>query len=89
MRIKLDEKHWLNSDTYSCWITSETISKNDKKIVRNVSGYYPTLTGAVESYVEKKIKSAEADKISKLNTQLKELKKEVRGWEENLKLQLL
>ena len=89
MRIKLDDKHWLNSDAYSCWVTRETLSKGGKKTVRNVSGYYPTLAGAVESYVEKKIKSAEADKISKLNTQLKELKKEVRGWEENLKLQSL
>ena len=80
MRIKLDDKQWLNSDTYSCWITRETINKNGKKTVRNMSGYYPTFEGAVVSYIEKRIKSSEADKISKLKNELKELKAEVRGW---------
>ena len=80
MRIKLDEKHWINSDSYSCWIASETKNKKGNTTVRNVSGYYPTIAGAVENYIEKKIMSSEATKIIDLKKQLEELKSEVREW---------
>ena len=50
-----------------------------------MSGYYPTFTGAVESYIERRIKTSEATEISKLKNEIEALKAEVRGWEENRK----
>ena len=85
MRIQLDEHHFLNTDDFCCWITREKPNKDGKVNPRNMSGYYPTFTGAVESYIERRIKTSEATEISKLKNEIEALKAEVRGWEENRK----
>lgn len=83
MRIQLDEHHFLNTDNFCCWITREKPNKDGKVNPRNMSGYYPTFTGAVESYIERRIKTSEATEISELKNEIEALKTEVRGWEEN------
>ena len=85
MRIQLDEDHFLNTDNFCCWITREKPNKDGKVNPRNMSGYYPTFTGAVESYIERRIKTSEATEISELKNEIEALKAEVRGWEENRK----
>ena len=85
MRIQLDEHHFLNTDNFCCWITREKPNKDGKVNPRNMSGYYPTFTGAVESYIEWRIKTSEATEISELKNEIEALKTEVRGWEENRK----
>lgn len=85
MRIQLDEHHFLNTDNFCCWITREKPNKDGKVKPRNMSGYYPTFTGAVESYIERRIKTSEATEISELKNEIEALKTEVRSWEENRK----
>lgn len=85
MKIQLDEYHFLNSDNFCCWITREKPNKDGKINPRNMSGYYPTFTGAVESYIERRIKTSEATEIAELKNEIEALKTEVRGWEENRK----
>lgn len=85
MRIQLDEHHFLNTDNFCCWITREKPNKDGKVNPRNMSGYYPTFTGAVESYIERRIKTSEATEIAELKNEIEALKTEVRGWEENRK----
>ena len=85
MRIQLDNHHFLNTDNFCCWITREKPNKDGKVNPRNMSGYYPTFTGAVESYIERRIKTSEATEIAELKNEIEALKAEVRGWEENRK----
>ena len=86
MRIKLDKNHYLNSDTYSCWITCEYEIKTGKRKgsvdEKRVSGYEPTFEMAVESYIDKKINGSDATKISQLAEEVRALKTEVRDWKE-------
>ena len=85
MRIQLDDHHFLNTDNFCCWITREKPNKDGKVNPRNMSGYYPTFTGAVESYIERRIKTSEATESAELKNEIEALKAEVRGWEENRK----
>lgn len=88
MRIKLGDKHWLNSDSQSYWITMEVKIKNGKRAgevdERRVSGYTRTFTQAVDSFVEAHLRTAEIDDFRKLAEEVEELKTTVRGWEVNL-----
>lgn len=87
MKIKLDDKHFLNSDPYCYWITVLVENeKNPKKpYERRVSGYCNTIEDAFIDYIDKKIKSSNADKISKLCSQITKLKEEIHTFFENLK----
>lgn len=80
MRIDLDDKHILVSDEYCNWIVCIVDSKEGKSYEKRVSGYYPTIEGAVESYINKKINSSEAETMKQLAGEVKALKKEVRAW---------
>lgn len=88
MKIALDNKHFLNSDAYCYWITCLVTRTdkdgNQKTSERRVSGYMDTFNGAVNSYIERKIRSSEAAEIEQLNNEVEELKQEVRGWEMTL-----
>ena len=88
MRIKLDKKHYLNSDTYSYWITCEYEIKTGKRKgsvdEKRVSGYEPTFEMAVESYIDKKINGSDAAEVAQLVKEIKDLKTEVRGWKNSL-----
>lgn len=87
MRIKLDEKHYLNSDPYCYWISCEAKSENAKKKVydKRVSGYCTTLESAVHSYIDRQILSSEAETLKELAEDIKKLKKTVKGWKVELK----
>lgn len=86
MKIKIADKTFLNSDGWGCWITKIYISeKTGKDREQRVSGYYKDFKGAIESYIEQKIKSSEATKLSELNKEVKALIKEVRGWKDETK----
>lgn len=88
MRIKLDEKHWLNSDSQCYWITTEVkITKGSgagNVVERRTSGYTRTFSEAVNSFVEAHIRQAEIDDFAKLANVMEELKKTVEGWVVNL-----
>ena len=87
MRIKLDEKHYLNSDPYCYWISCEVKSENAKKKVydKRVSGYCTTLESAVHSYIDRQIMSSEAETLEELAEEVRNLKKTVNGWKVELK----
>lgn len=87
MKIKLDDNHFLNSDPYCYWIT--VLVKNEKNpekpYERRVSGYCSTIEDTFIDYIDKKIKSSNTDKISKLCSQITKLKEEIHTFFENLK----
>lgn len=89
MRIKLDEKHWLNSDSQCYWISMDVEIKDGKNagtiVDRRCSGYTLTFVQAVDSFIEKKIRTAEIGDFAKLAETIEDLKKTVEGWEVNLK----
>lgn len=87
MRIKLDEKHYLNSDPYCYWISCEVKSENAKKKVydKRVSGYCTTLESAVHSYINRHIMSSEVKSLKELEEEVRKLKKTVKGWKVTLK----
>lgn len=84
MRIKLDDKHWLNSDSQCYWITREVKITKGKgagsTVERRVSGYTATFAQAVDTFIEKKIKTAEIGDFSELVKIIDEVKNEVAGW---------
>ena len=84
MRIKLDDKHWLNSDPQCYWITKEVKIKSGKDAgnitEKRVSGYTATFEQAVDSFIERKIKAAEIGNFKELVEVVNGLKKEVRSW---------
>lgn len=84
MRIKLDEKYYLNSDPFCYWISCEVKSeKTNKAYDKRVSGYCQTFEQAVESFINKAIRSSEADTLQHLFEEIAEIKKTVRKWGEN------
>jgi hypothetical protein len=84
MRIKLDDKHWLNCDSQCYWITREVKITKGKgagsTVERRVSGYTATFAQAVDTFIEKKIKTAEIGDFSELVKIIDEVKNEVAGW---------
>lgn len=89
MKVKLDEKHFFNSDAYCYWITCLVTSTNkktgeEKTVERRVSGYARAFSDAVNSFIENKIRTSEAEDLDQLKREVQELKKEVRAWKVNL-----
>lgn len=81
MRIKLDDKHYLNSDAYNLWITTTVTSKQNTVYERLVSGYARTFAQAVDSFIEQYVGSSEATTYQELKNDIEELKKIVKSWE--------
>lgn len=81
MKIKLGDKHYLNSDAYSCWITAEVQGEDAKKpYEKRVSGYKATFEEAVDSFIDKYVGDSTAKDFKALVKDIKNLKKEVRSW---------
>ena len=81
MKIKLGDKHYLNSDAYSFWITAEVQGEDAKKpYEKRVSGYRATFEEAVESFIDKYVGDSTAKDFKALVKDIKNLKKEVRSW---------
>ena len=79
MRIKLDEKHYLISDSQCYWIAVEVNTEDGKKYDKRISGYTRTFAQAVDSLVESHIRCAEIDDLKKLAETIEELKQTVHG----------
>ena len=81
MRIKLDDKHYLNGDQYCCWISCEVVNEKTKKAYdKRVSGYYATFGETIASYIDKYIGGSDAETIEDLEQEIKQLKETVMGW---------
>lgn len=85
MKIRLDDKHTLNSDAYCYWITAlvQPVGKDGqplKPYEKRVSGYTATFEDAVTDYIDSKIRLSEATEISELARDVEKLKSEVKGW---------
>jgi hypothetical protein len=85
MKIKLDDKHYLNSDGLCYWISIEVRSNTDKLSYRRVSGYQPTYQRAVESYIDRYVTGSEAQSLKALAEDIDKLKQTVEDWEIQLK----
>lgn len=88
MRIKIGERHWLNSDAFCYWITCEYEIREGrnagKTAERRVSGYVPTFERAVNSFIERHIKLAKIGDFYELVKAINDLKEEVRSWKVDL-----
>ena len=85
MKIALDEKHFLNSDQYSYWITclvTYTSKKTgeEKTVERRVSGSARTFSDAVTSFIENRIRTSESAEICDLKNKVEQLRKTVQRW---------
>lgn len=84
MRIKLDDTHWLNSDPQCYWITKVvTIKKGNnagKTYERRCSGYTATFAGAVDTFIECKIRESKIESFTELKKAISDIKREVRNW---------
>lgn len=84
MRIKLDDKHYLNSDQYCFWITAEYTAERKNGTVytaeRRCSGYTRTFSECVDSFIEKTIGGSEIKRFTDLAKEVEKLKKTVKGW---------
>ena len=87
MKIKLDDKHWLNSDPHCYWITVEVKPTKSKgktttrdAYERRCSYYTATFSEAVDSYIEMRIKGAEIDCFTKLVKEIDDIKNTVKKW---------
>lgn len=85
MKIKLDNTHSLHSDPQCYWVTTTVKSeKTGKDYERIVSGYYANANDCINSYIDRKIRSSEAEDIKQLYKEVEELKKQVKGWKVKL-----
>jgi methionyl-tRNA synthetase len=84
MKIKLGEKHILNSDQFQFWITVEMQSKSGNPYERICTGYHKDFRGAIEDFIDRNVKGSDSTSYKKLFKEVEELKKEVRGWKIDL-----
>lgn len=80
MRIKLGEKHFLNSDKFQFWVTVEVVSENRNVYERNCTGYHRNFEGAIEDFIDRKVKDSDSASLKELMREVEELKNEVRSW---------
>lgn len=86
MKIKLDSRYTLNSDSECYWLTETIVSDNRKPYDRRVSGYHRTFEQATESFIDKKIRELDVTKLSKVSTEIRQLKEVIKEWMDNLSL---
>lgn len=88
MRIEIGEKYYLNCDQFCYWISLRYEIKSGKgageTIERRVSGYTATFEQAVDSFIERHIKTAKIGDFSELVREVNDLKEEVRSWKVDL-----
>lgn len=81
MKVKLDDKHYFNSDAYCCWISCEYQTQKGKKCERRVSGYCKDFITAIDNYIDKRIKNSTSCDISEIRALVQEIRQTVYGWE--------
>lgn len=82
MKIILDKKHTLYSDTLNIWITRKTIpTKADgtKGLEREdvISGYHQDMDTLLESLKLKKIRGCDTSKVEEFNDNIKVSSKDI------------
>lgn len=84
MRIKLDDKHYLNSDKYCYWITVEVVMTKGKRVGqvddRLVSGYARTFNEAIDSFLEYAVRESDATTLKELSKTIRDLKAQIKKW---------
>lgn len=89
MRIKIADKHYLNSDAQCYWISQEVeVKKGNNKgnlTEKRVSGYYRQLTELFANFAEAKIRSSDAETITELKQAVKDTEKVIREMTDSLK----
>lgn len=89
MRIKIADKHYLNSDAQCYWISQEVEVKKGRNkgnlTEKRVSGYYRLLTELLANFAEAKVRSADAETMTELKQAVKDTEKVIREMTESLK----
>lgn len=80
MRVRLDDKHFLNSDQYCYWITTVVTPERGKPYERRVSGYTTTFRQVMGSYIEKALRTSETESYASLVAEVEDLKATVEMW---------
>lgn len=88
MKIQLDEKHFLNTDAYCCYISCLVIPKDKSKkpYEIRVGGFHRRLEDAISSFVDSRIRMAGSDvnTLKKLSTEILKIKSDIKKWKINL-----
>lgn len=80
MKIKLSDDYQLTSDRLQYIIQEKKVVKEGKtqgKEYWDNIGYYSTLQGALDSYVNMRVRISDKNTLTELLAYLKEIKKEV------------
>lgn len=80
MDIRLGERHILHSDSFQFWLSVEVQSESGKTYERRCTGYHKDFRGAVEDFIDRKVKGSDSVKIKALAQEVEDLKTEVRSW---------
>lgn len=80
MKIKLDDSHFLISESTCCWVVALSKSKNGKMYERRVSGYYNSLDKCLDSYFTKHINESETSSIRALRKDIAETRNRIQEW---------
>ena len=88
MKIRLGEKHWLNSDSQCYWISQDIVIEKGNNagsvVERRVSGYTRTFEEAVDSFIEGHVRGVEINDYNSLVETIETLKRTVESWKVDL-----
>jgi hypothetical protein len=86
MKIKLDDVYTLNSDQHCYWITEQRVSQDGKPYEKIVTGYHREFEQVVDSFIGARIRGLDVTKLSKVSQEIRDLKRMVKKWTDNLSL---
>lgn len=88
MKIKLDDKHFLNTDAHCCYISCLVTPKDGSKkpYEIRIGGFHRKLEDTIDSFVDGRIRMAgsEVDTLRKLSKEIKQIKADLKKWKINL-----
>lgn len=86
VKIKLDDKHYLCSDKYNYWMTTECTSKEGKVFERTTQCYCKSIEDLLEATLRRKIGESEAQTLKELSGDIESAIKWMREVVGNLEL---
>lgn len=89
MKIKISDKHYLNSDRFCCWISVEKKSKSGKIYEAIIGGYHKDPAMCFENYTQQKFNESIATSIIELQEELNEIKNEIQTFIKSLSVEFL
>ena len=79
--IKLDDKYWVQSDRRQLILGTKTLQKNKKtgeqELCFNAECFCSSLSGILDAYKERKLKTADITSFEDVLKYLKELEKQI------------